>query len=227
MIYGDYLYQLGLIDKNGLDLFHQYEKKGTDFIKKRDFDSAFEIFDSLINGDQTTSGSLFKNLTGFDTYFNYLNPKGTEKADNAMGEFLQRADLRKAIHVGNNTFHGLDGENKVEIHLKKDVMDSVAHLVSELLSYYRTVIYNGQLDIIVAYPLTENYLDQLKFKNADDYKKAVRNVWRVGNEIAGYAKEAGNLVNVLVRNAGHMVPTDQPKWALDLITRLTSGKSFS
>lgn len=227
MIYGDYLYQLGLIDKNGLDLFHQYEKKGTDFIKKRDFDGAFEIFDSLINGDQTTSGSLFKNLTGFDTYFNYLNPKGTEKADNAMGEFLQRADLRKAIHVGNNTFHGLDGENKVEIHLKKDVMASVAHLVSQLLSYYRTVIYNGQLDIIVAYPLTENFLDRLKFKNSDDYKKAVRNVWRVGNEIAGYSKEAGNLVNVLVRNAGHMVPTDQPKWALDLITRLTSGKSFS
>jgi carboxypeptidase C (cathepsin A) len=29
-----------------------------------------------------------------------------------------------------------------------------------------------------------------------------------------------------VRNAGHMVPYDQPKWSFDLINRFTSGKPF-
>lgn len=55
-------------------------------------------------------------------------------------------------------------------------MQSVAPWVSELLSNYRVLIYNGQLDIIVAYPLTENYLANLKFAGSDQYKNAPRSV---------------------------------------------------
>ncbi|CRK97539.1 CLUMA_CG010927, isoform A [Clunio marinus] len=226
LVYGDYLYQLGLIDSNGRDLFHLYEKKGKQCIVKKDFNCAFEVFDALINMDQLPSGSLFKNMTGFSTYFNYLQQED-DGADLPMGEFLKRVDVRKALHVGNLTFHGLDGEpNKVEEHLKLDVMNSVAPYLSELLAHYRVCIYNGQLDVIVAYPLTINYLKKLPFEHSQDYKKAPRYIWRVGKDIAGFVHEAGNLVEVLVRNAGHMVPHDQPKWAYDMITRFTQGKSF-
>lgn len=141
-----------------------------------------------------------------------------------MGTYVQRSDIRAAIHVGNTSF---SGENQtVEIHLMEDVMQSVAPWISELLSNYRVLIYNGQLDIIVAYPLTLNYLQKLKFSSVDEYKKAERHLWTVDGELAGYAKVAGNLTEVMVRNAGHMVPGDQPKWALDLITRFTRNKPF-
>ncbi|XP_058126438.1 venom serine carboxypeptidase [Anopheles ziemanni] len=226
LVYGDYLYQLGLIDSNVRDQFHQYEAKGRDCISKQDFDCAFDVFDELINGDQYPSGSLFKNASGFTTYFNYLET-APDPSDDYMGKFLQLAETRKAIHVGNNSFHDLEGENKVEEHLKQDVMRSVMPYLNELLTKYRVVIYNGQLDIIVAYPLTMNYVTKLNFPGKDEYKTAVRRIWKVDGEIAGYAKEAGNLVEVLVRNAGHMVPKDRPKWALDLLMRLTHGKSFA
>lgn len=225
LVYGDYLYQLGLIDSNARDKFHEYEKKGRDCIVKKDFNCAFEAFDALINGDVYSSGSLFKNVSGFETYFNYLQTK-PDKADKYMGEFLQLPATRRAIHVGNNSFHDLNSENKVEQHLKLDVMNSVVPYLEELLTKYRVVIYNGQLDIIVAYPLTINYLQHLGFPARQQYLKAPRYIWKVDGEIAGYAKEAGNLVEVLVRNAGHMVPKDQPKWALDLIMRLTHKKGF-
>lgn len=118
LYYGDYLYQLGLIDANGLKLFHEYEKKGRDAIHKKDFNEAFEVFDALINMDQLPSGSLFKNMTGFTTYFNYLQQED-DGADKPMGDFLERVDVRAALHVGNLPFHGLDDdENKVEEHLK-------------------------------------------------------------------------------------------------------------
>ena len=223
--YGDYLYQLGLIDSKGRDTFHKYEKMGEHYIKAKKFEEAFKIFDILINMDELPSGSLFKNMTGFETYFNYLHTKGDD-SDKYMGDFLQKAATRKAIHVGNNSFHDLEGENKVEEHLMLDVMDTVAPFVSEILSHYRTVIYNGQMDIIVAYPLTVNYLRNLGFPDHSKYMNAPRYIWKVDGEIAGYAKEAGNLVEVMVRNAGHMVPHDQPKWALDMIMRLTHGKAF-
>lgn len=226
MNYGDYLYQLGLIDANGQQKFTELEKKGIDLINKHDYTGAFDIFDELINMDENPNGSLFKNLTGFPSYFNYINPSGDSTADQAMGKFLQSSVTRRAIHVGNQTFHDLEGENKVEEHLKADVMQSVAQWVSELLSFYRVLIYNGQLDVIVAYPLTENYLRHLKFNGDAQYKTAERIVWHVDGQVAGYVKHAGNLTEVLVRNAGHMVPGDQPKWALDMILRMTSGKGF-
>lgn len=196
---------MGLIDTNGRNVFHDYEKRGRDCIKKSDFECAFDVFDALINMDQRPSGSLFKNMTGFSTYFNYLKQED-DGSDAPMTTFLKRSDVRKAIHVGDLPFHGLDGdENKVEEHLKLDVMNTIAPYLSELLAHYRVCIYNGQLDIIVAYPLTINYVKMLPFKDSDKYKNGPRYIWRVGTEIAGFVHEAGNLVEVLVRNAGHMV----------------------
>lgn len=219
------MYQLGLIDYNARDQFHAYEKQGVDLIQKKDWAQAFKLFDSLLNGDLNDGNSYFRNVTGFSNYYNYLINNDTSASMLYMGKYIQRADVRSAIHVGNNTFNGV--AQQVEIHLVEDVMQSVAPWISELLGHYRGLIYNGQLDIIVAYPLTLNYLQNLKFSAADEYKKAQRHLWYVDQELAGYAKVAGNLTEVLVRNAGHMVPGDQPKWALDLITRFTRNKKFN
>ncbi|KAF2895434.1 hypothetical protein ILUMI_10738 [Ignelater luminosus] len=222
--YGEYLYQIGLIDTNTRQLVQEYEAEGIKYIQNKQWIKAFKLFDDLLNGDMNNRSSLFKNITGFDNYFNYLIAKDISKDMNYMGKFIQSAEVRSTIHVGNATFHG---ENQiVEINLISDIMQSVAPWISELLSHCRVLIYNGQLDIIVAYPLTMNYLKGLNFNGADEYKKAVRHQWRVDNYLAGYVKQAGNLTEAMVRNAGHMVPGDQPRWALDLITRFTRNKPF-
>jgi vitellogenic carboxypeptidase-like protein len=173
-----------------------------------------------MNGD-TQSGTLFYNFTGFSFYFNYLRDK--DKGNDAMGTYIQLAEVRKAIHVGNLTFHT---DNKVEENLKQDVMQSVKPWVEVLLEEYRVLIYNGQLDIIVAYPLTLGFLQALEWSGAAAYKTAPRVQWHVGNSLAGYAKSVGHLTELLVRDAGHMVPSDQSKWALDLINRFTANKPF-
>lgn len=221
--YGDYLYQLGLIDFNGRNQFHGYEQQARQFINQSKYIEAFEIFNELLDGDLNSAPTLFQNLTGFNFYFNYLRTKDTNES-NWMGEWIQRVDVRRAIHVGNCSFNVENGA--VETHLKSDITQSVADKIATLVQHYRVLIYNGQLDIIVAYPLTENYLLNLKWPGADKYKKAVRKIWYVSGEVAGYTKTVDNLTEALVRNAGHMVPADQPKWAFDLITRFTHGKSF-
>lgn len=179
-----------------------------------------QVFDKLLNGD-LHSGSLFYNLTGFSFYFNYLHDK--EEGSDAMGTYIQLVKVRKAIHVGNLTFHT---DNKVEINLKQDMMQSVKPWVEVLLEEYKVLIYNGQLDIIVAYLLTLGFLQALQWSGAAAYKTAPRVKWHVDNELAGYAKSVGNMTELLVRDAGHMVPSDQSKWALDLIKRFTSNKPF-
>ncbi|GBP23882.1 Venom serine carboxypeptidase [Eumeta japonica] len=201
--------------------FEDYEKRTVAYIQNKQWDKAFETFDALLNGDLIEKKSVFYNYTGFEFYFNYLHTKDPENSD--FGHMLQKSSTRRAIHVGNLPFHN---GSEVEEHLKSDVMQSVAPLVSELLNHYDVVVYNGQLDIIVAYPLTVNYLKNLNFTGAEKYKTAKRYIWKVDGEIAGYVKQADKLIEIMVRNAGHMVPADQPKWALDLITRFTHEKSL-
>lgn len=221
--YGDYLYQLGLYDANTRDRVKEIEQQGFQMIRNEEWEKAARLFDSLMDGD-LQNHSIFKNVTGFQDYFNLLYPSSPLDTElELMKTYVQRNDVRAAIHVGNATFHT---DDTVEEELIEDSVQSVAPWISELLSYYKVLIYNGQLDIIVPYPLTVNYLQKLEFNGADDYKTADRFQWKVGADIAGYVKQAGNLTEILVRDAGHMVPADQPQWALDMISRFVSNKPF-
>lgn len=217
--YGAYLYQHGLIDFNQLKIFNKYQKQIVSDIMKDNWVEAGLLLDQLMDGD-LRNFSYFKMFTGFNYYYNFLQ---TEDQDDMslFTDLLNNNDIRRSVHVGGLAFN--DG-HQVLLYLLKDLLKSVSTDVSVLLSEYRVLFFNGQLDIIVAYPLTVNFLRNLNFTSADDYRVAARKIWRVGDDIAGYVKRAGNLTEVLVRNAGHMVPRDQPKWAFDLITRFVKNK---
>lgn len=73
-----------------------------------------------------------------------------------MIEFTEKDQVREALHVGNNTWHGTD--DLVYAGLYADITRSVRPWLETLLDNYRVLIYNGQLDIIVGYALTEGYL---------------------------------------------------------------------
>ncbi|KAG8227812.1 hypothetical protein J437_LFUL010970 [Ladona fulva] len=222
--YSSYLYQHGLIDSHVRDIFSTKESEAVKLIQNKQYDKAFGIFDELLNGDLLPYKTLFYNATGFTFYFNYLHDHD-ESQFGDLGKYIQQSSVRKAIHVGNKPFN--DGK-KVEMNLQNDIMQSVKPWVEALLDsgMYRAVIYSGQLDIIVPYPATVSFLQSLKWSGAEKYANATRNIWHVGGSLAGYVKVAGPLTEVLIRNAGHMAPTDQPKWALDLINRFTANKPF-
>lgn len=223
---GDYLYELGLIDDKTLEIFHDYEMRGIKMIEQKDYLGAFVLFDALLEGDMTENGSIRTNATGITFPYNYLS-QGIPI--NYLGQLISNATWRRAIHVGDLKFNSNDNvnDNLVGQYLILDVMKSVASWIEVLLdNNYLVVFYNGQLDLVCPYQQEVNHLKHLKFKDADKYVNADRMIWKVGNDVAGYVKEAGNLVEVLVRSSGHMVPTDQPKWAFDLITRVTHSKKF-
>ena len=92
--------------------------------------------------------------------------------------YINLPQVRKAIHVGNLTFN--DGV-AVEQHLIEDVMQSVKPWIEEIMDQpqYRVMIYNGQLDIIIAYPLTRNFVESLQWKDAEKYRTADRKIWKV------------------------------------------------
>ena len=138
--------------------------------------------------------------------------------------FVERPEIRLALHVGDQEFS--DGSTVYDLMIP-DFMNSVRPWLEELIENYRVLYYSGQMDIIVAYPLSVGMYNVLEFNAAEEYRNSERVPWYVDGRLAGYMKSGGNFTEVQVRNAGHMVPTDQPVWAFDLITRFTSNNLLS
>lgn len=63
----------------------------------------------------------------------------------------------------------------------------------------QVLLYSGQLDVIVAAPLTERFLQTVPWSRLEEYKKAERSVWKIRKtdaEVAGYVRVAGDFAQV-------------------------------
>lgn len=72
-------------------------------------------------------------------------------------------------------------------------------LLTHGLPVLQVLIYSGQLDVIVATPLTERFLPTVAWKGAEEYSKAERLSWRVqpkDREVAGYVRQVGDFFQV-------------------------------
>merc|ERR1712224_527998 len=110
---------------------------------------------------------------------------------NPYVEFLNLESTRNSIHDYNST---------VEEYLIPDWMKSIRYKLPPLLENYKVLIYNGQNEFLSANKL----------------------IWKVEStdqQVAGYVRQAQQFTQVIVRNAGHILPADQPRAALDMITR--------
>ncbi|MBN3278199.1 CPVL carboxypeptidase, partial [Polyodon spathula] len=91
------------------------------------------------------------------------------------------------------------------------------------------LIYSGQLDVIVAAPLTERFLPTVPWSKVEEYKKADRFFWKVNpddSEVAGYVRQVGEFYQVIVRGGGHILPYDQPERSFDMIDRFLSKTAW-
>lgn len=212
LVYSEYLYQIGLIDEITARSLKTMEEHAINLTRKEQWiDAAGAVY---------AITKEFRVRSGFNKLYNYLDPNyDVEHQD--YEDKIQENSVRNHIHVGPLQFNRSSWT--VYEFLAEDNVQSVADWLSELLDHYLVLVYTGQLDIIVPYPSVVNYLRKLNFNGSDEYPRAQRHIWRVDGEVAGYMKVVGNLVEVLVRNSGHLVPKDQPKWALDLITKFTNS----
>ncbi|XP_004045281.1 probable serine carboxypeptidase CPVL [Gorilla gorilla gorilla] len=223
--YAEFLYQIGLLDEKQKKYFQKQCHECIEHIRKQNWFEAFEILDKLLDGDLTSDPSYFQNVTGCSNYYNFL--RCTEPEDQLYYvKFLSLPEVRQAIHVGNQTFN--DG-TIVEKYLREDTVQSVKPWLTEIMNNYKVLIYNGQLDIIVAAALTERSLMGMDWKGSQEYKKAEKKVWKIfksDNEVAGYIRQVGDFHQVIIRGGGHILPYDQPLRAFDMINRFIYGKGW-
>ena len=183
-----------------------------------------EQFDPLMAGDFHDGSTYFQNSTGLSEYYNLNQPNYVLSP---IDSYLNLTSTRAALHVGDRPFWLYN--HTVEVHLRQDWFRSVADVMPMLLESYKVLVYTGQLDIILSAPACQRFLWSLQWSGNSEWREAAKAVWRIhGTDVqpAGYAKKSGDFVYVVVRGAGHFVPYDQPKRALDMITRFIDDKDW-
>lgn len=221
--YSDMLFDIGILDSYEQDQLKYIEKNIRELILQKKYTEAALVYDKLFMCFFSPGPSLFKKITGFDYYYNYLQTQEPTEI-RRYTDWVTKFDVRKAIHVGQSDFN--PSSPTVKKYLKADFTVSAAPLVADLLEDYKVLIYHGQLDAVITYKSTEKFIANLNWSGAKDYKASKKNIWRVGTDIAGYSKKARNLNFVVVRNGGHFLSFDQPLWAWEMITHFTRNIEF-
>lgn len=168
----------------------------------------------------------YVNATGVTDYYN-INRDAEPASFGNYVPFVTSPTVRAGIHVGNNTYHQ---DTAVEFALISDFMVTQQPRIETMLNAsIRVMIYNGQLDVICGTPLTEAYVPTLAWPGQAGWIASTKNIWMspVDGTVAGYVKAYANLVQVVVRGAGHILPFDQPARGLDMITRFIEQQPFN
>ncbi|KAK7099541.1 probable serine carboxypeptidase CPVL [Littorina saxatilis] len=224
--YADFMFNVGLIDEPQARYVQRLTNNAANSIAQKKYLEAFKLFDVLWDDNVTQPNPSFAKMSGLFDDYNFLRTQGPAQF-NYYGDFLADPVVRRAIHVGNLTFNG---GTEVYNHLTEDFLQSVKPWIAVIMDNYKVMIYNGQLDIIIAVPLTEAWLQTVRWSGLVDYKNAERRVWKVtpsDTEVAGWVRQVKNFYQVIVRSAGHILPYDQPARAYDMIQRFVEGKSFA
>ena len=220
------MYYTGLLDEQQARTISLLQENMTTAITNEQWETATNLFLQVFEPSATGSPSLIQNYTCLSQNFDIRTCASPAMVD--FVAFVNSSAVRAKLHVGNRYF-GQDG-NTAELMLLNDFMKSVKADLPYILSNIPAMFYNGQMDLIVAPPLTEVFLQTLNWTGIEGYMKAPKFIWKVNEsdqEIAGYVRQSTNLTQVIVRNAGHMVPFNQPRAAQDMIWRFITNSFAS
>jgi vitellogenic carboxypeptidase-like protein len=203
--YSVYLYNLGLIDGKQRRKLEVMEEDVEYLVQSEDWLRAYDSFSDLESAIE---------VLRYVSIYDYT--RNVEHIDDPYVDFLARDSTRKSIHVGGVKKYELCSRRVFQL-FTLDFMQSVRPWVENLLEHYPTLYYNGQFDLACSHPNKIKFLRGLRWSGAGEYGLAERKWWLVEGKAAGFYKTGSNLVDLLVRDAGHMVPSDQPKVAFEIV----------
>ena len=111
----------------------------------------------------------------------------------------------------------------------QDGLGVIPQVESLLERNIRLLFFNGMNDLICNHVGNEVLIEKLNWSKIDEWKMSKRYIWRSNNakEPTGYMREYANLSYLKLREAGHMVPMDQPEVALSMIRLFLQKQSFA
>jgi len=212
--YAEYLYGQGLIGEVSYDsavAAYQLYKLLVDT-------GAYELADTAGN---SILQALVEAAGGVDVYDIRYTTDPTDIIGDALSDYLNQPSVMAALHANSTWQECADGPY---FGLLDDVEQSVANLLPDLLANYQVLNYNGNKDLICNFVGTNEWTANIEWPGQNAYNTAQNITWSVAGQVAGTWKYGGNLTHIIVNNAGHMAPFDQPQNTQYMLYNFIAGK---
>jgi len=220
--WGPYAYDNGLISSSDLGQVNQALAVCKQDIQQKNYGQAFydcnNVFGTVLNyagninyydiRKQCTIPPLCYNISAITAYLN-------------LPAVLKQLGIPNGIQwtACTNGVYGPFATGDFETSFRFDI--------PRILTQARVLVYNGNEDLIVDYYGQTAMLNTMKWPGQNGFLAAKNETWHVMGQGAGTSRAYQGLTYLVVNNAGHMVPHDQPKNALDLLTRFLKDQPFN
>ncbi|KAM5584252.1 hypothetical protein ABKV19_003888 [Rosa sericea] len=139
-----------------------------------------------------------------------------------METFLNKKPVRDALGVGDIDF--VSCSTTVYEAMLTDWMRNLEVDIPTLLEDgIKVLVYAGEYDLICNWLGNSNWVHAMEWSGQKAFGESSTVPFKVGGAEAGLLKSHGPLAFLKVHDAGHMVPMDQPKAALQMLTNWMQG----
>ncbi|KAL2244311.1 serine carboxypeptidase-like 50 [Sesamum indicum] len=192
-------YNLGLINEKQKTVLDKIQLEAVRFVRSGSWKEATDARKRVLN--------TLTNMTGLATLYDFR--RLIPYQDDLVAKFLNNAEVKKALGAKESLVFQVCSDVVGEA-LNDDVMKSVRYMVEFLVTKTKLLLYQGQCDLRDGVVSTLAWMKKMKWEGIGEFLEAERKVWRVDGKLAGYVQKWESLSHVVVLNAGHLVPTDQP-----------------
>lgn len=141
-----------------------------------------------------------------------------------IGTFVNQPGVRKALGLLPSDRAWQECNMMVNLLFFTDFMQTFASNVASLLDDgLRVLIYAGQADYICNWFGNREWINLLEWNGKSEFNKAGQHDWIIMNKSVGTIQQYQNLTFISIKDAGHMVPMDQPEVAQYLLNNFLNN----
>ncbi|KAJ0963571.1 hypothetical protein J5N97_028693 [Dioscorea zingiberensis] len=167
---------------------------------------------------------IARNINFYDIRKQCEGPKGDLCYDfSNMEKFLNQKTTRDALGVGDIDFV-LCSTTVFQAMLTDWMRNLEVGIPALLEDGIKLLVYAGEYDLICNWIGNSRWVHSMEWSGQQKFVSSVETPFNVAGAEAGILKSHGPLSFLKVHNAGHMVPMDQPKAALEMLRRWTHGE---
>ncbi|MCO5551712.1 hypothetical protein L7F22_005216 [Adiantum nelumboides] len=223
--YADYALQMGLIGEADRQRINKLYPDCEQAIKKcgnsgtATCTTAYSVCNNIFNSIM----SLLDNVNYYDIRKECIGSLCYDFSN--METYLNQKKVKDALGVGDIDF--VSCSSLVYRNMIMDWMRNLEVGIPALLEDgIQLLVYAGEYDLICNWLGNSRWVSAIDWSGKEGYNAASSKQFVVDGEEAGVFTSYGALSFLKVHDAGHMVPMDQPKASLEMITRFTRHVSL-
>ncbi|KAI3748587.1 hypothetical protein L6452_11759 [Arctium lappa] len=139
-----------------------------------------------------------------------------------MENLLSKKSVKEALGVGDIDFVSCSPVvyQAMIMDWMRNLEAGIPHLLEDGI---KLLVYAGEYDLICNWLGNSRWVHAMEWSGQKEFVSSADASFMVGGSEAGLFKTHGPLTFLKVHDAGHMVPMDQPKAALNMLKRWTKG----